>query len=551
MKPKVRIFGLLIILLFAFLIRVYRLEQLELFGDELDVGYHAYSILKTGKDYKGNLFPIYFNSFSEYRAPLFLYSAVPFVALFGLNEWGVRLTSVFWGIMDIIFLYLLVKKITREERISLLSALILTITPWHIHYSRVAFEVTLMLFLILAGSFYFIEKNFLFSSILFSLSLYTYSTAVLFTPLWVIFLTLFFEGSYQKKEFKKIILFGTFFLLLTIPLFSKVFQGTASSRFNLISIFSDQRLIDSIIMKRSDKPNSVIERIFHNKLTVWSKSILENYLISFSPQFLFLKGDPLPRHNLPGFGEFFLVLIIPFLVGVFLFFKKNKDISIKFWTGWIILAPFASSLTSQGGTHATRLFLMIPPVVIIIAYGINYFLICKNKVFLKIFTVLVFYSLLEYYHELFVHYPAEQFMFWHYGYKNTVLALKSNQGRCKKVYLNNSHEPFLIRYLFWSKTDPTWFHANFQGDEEKEVFLNIFQGFKVGDNYFGRIIVPQKIEAMRILLEEPGACYIGFQKDEIPGDWDLKKEPLEGVEVLAEITTPLKDPYIYLLSKKQ
>src|SRR3990170_1288457 len=112
------------ILLFSAILRIWGLNKVppELFGDELDVGYHAYSLLKTGRDYYGQLMPTYIHSFSEWRAPLLMYATVPFVATFGLNEWGVRLPSAVFGILSVYLLYLLVAKTLKNERLALISA---------------------------------------------------------------------------------------------------------------------------------------------------------------------------------------------------------------------------------------------------------------------------------------------------------------------------------------------------------------------------------------------------------------------------------------------
>ena len=74
-------FFLVLILLLASALRFYRLAEIpiSLFGDEVDVGYHAYSILRTGKDYLGQSWPISFHSLAEWRTPLFLYGTVPFI----------------------------------------------------------------------------------------------------------------------------------------------------------------------------------------------------------------------------------------------------------------------------------------------------------------------------------------------------------------------------------------------------------------------------------------------------------------------------------------
>src|SRR3990172_13232877 len=99
-----------IILALSLLLRVGLLDKVpaELFGDEIDVGYQAYSLLKTGKDLYGQVLPTYIHSLSEWRAPLLMYATVPTIALFGPNEWGVRLPEAIFGSIAPLILFLLV-----------------------------------------------------------------------------------------------------------------------------------------------------------------------------------------------------------------------------------------------------------------------------------------------------------------------------------------------------------------------------------------------------------------------------------------------------------
>ena len=145
MKFKKTNIILIAILVLSFLVRIYKINNLSLFGDEIDVGYQAFSLLKTGHDYKGNFLPLYIQSLSESRAPLLIYFSIPGVWLFGLNSLGVRITPIIFGIASIYLLYKLVLLLSKSPRLSLLSAAVLSCMPWHFHYSRSAFEVTLLI----------------------------------------------------------------------------------------------------------------------------------------------------------------------------------------------------------------------------------------------------------------------------------------------------------------------------------------------------------------------------------------------------------------------
>ncbi len=554
MKKNRAFFLLGLVLLLALGLRTWRLNRLELFGDELDVGYQAYSILKTGRDSRGNFLPVYISSFSESRAPLFLYSAVPSVLIFGLNEWGVRLTAVFWGLLDIIMIYLLAEKAFKDKRIALLSAFFLAVTPWHIHYSRVGFEVTLLLFLVMGGTYFFlkgIEKNrrWLFLSLLlFALSFYTYNTANIFVPLLLLFLVLTNAKACRRKLGLSLSALAIFSIIV-FPLGLKIVSGQAASRFNLISIFSDKNLIYQVIEKRRLNGGSWEERLAHNKLTAIGKAFFSNYLTAFSPQFLFVSGDPNPRHTPPGVGLLPWALLVPLLVGFLRMSQAaENDSGKKLFFCWLFLAPIASALTTDGGNQATRLFLMLPPLMVFSAGGILRILEFRaGKIILIGLSALLAANLFSFFHEVFVHYPRDQFRYWHYGYKEIVLALKGNQDICRRVYINNHHEPFLIRYLFWEGIDPKWFLANFKDDKENEKFGDYFAGFRVGDAYFGEVMGVNKPAVIAAILKQKNSCYIAFQGDEVPGDWDLSADPFAGTEVIKKVNTPLGAPYIYLL----
>jgi len=67
--------------------------------------------LKPVEDYNGNFMPLHFQSLAEWRTPLYLYSAVPTVALFGITPLGVRLPAVIFGFLNVWMVYLMVKEL--------------------------------------------------------------------------------------------------------------------------------------------------------------------------------------------------------------------------------------------------------------------------------------------------------------------------------------------------------------------------------------------------------------------------------------------------------
>jgi len=155
--------------------------------DEAALGYNAYSILKTGKDEYGKVLPIIFKSFGDFKPGLYVYLTIPFVAAFGLNEFAVRLPSALAGVAAVWLLYSVLGLLFPGRRgLSTTAAFLLAINPWHIHFSRGAWEANVSLTLTLAGIYFFLRslrehKYLILSAVFFALTYITYQGAKLAT----------------------------------------------------------------------------------------------------------------------------------------------------------------------------------------------------------------------------------------------------------------------------------------------------------------------------------------------------------------------------------
>ena len=157
------------------------------FGDEASIGVDAFLLLTTGRDEHGAHFPIFFRSLGDYKLPIFVYGAIPLVAIWGLTEQAVRLTATVFGVLTVISIFLLTRALFNDKA-ALASAFLLSITPWHIHYSRTGFELISLPFVLTTGLFLFFMalRNQLLlplAGVVFGLSFYTYRAAWLTVPL--------------------------------------------------------------------------------------------------------------------------------------------------------------------------------------------------------------------------------------------------------------------------------------------------------------------------------------------------------------------------------
>src|SRR3989338_8375504 len=144
MKDKIL---LVAIILLALALRVPWLDKFPagLNADEAAIGYNDYSLLATGLDEHGAPWPLAFRSFDDYKPGGYFYLILPFIATLGLNIWAVRLPSALLWALSVYLVYLLINKLFAEKKkttinIGHLAALLLAVSPWHIHYSRGGWE---------------------------------------------------------------------------------------------------------------------------------------------------------------------------------------------------------------------------------------------------------------------------------------------------------------------------------------------------------------------------------------------------------------------------
>ncbi|HEX6977566.1 MAG TPA: glycosyltransferase family 39 protein [Patescibacteria group bacterium] len=495
---------LIAILALAFILRFWNITKVpvSLFGDEVDLGYQAYSFLKTGKDYSGNILPLHFNSLAEWRTPLYLYSAVPTVALFGISPYGVRLPAVIFGVLGIWAFYLLVKELFKSEKLALLSALVLTFSPWHFQYSRAGFEVTELLFFLMLGLYFFFKglkngKWMWLAAVCFCLTPWIYSTAKLFTPFLIVFLTLVWRKEIFSLPRRQLVYTAIAGLIVGVPIAFSTMFGGGTARFDYIGIFTDPTIESEVGFARQRDAlmrgetqigvnPTIIDRLLHNKFTIIGTVITRNYFQALGADYLFNTGDPNSRHSIQEIGQFYKLEAIPLVAGLFLFFVKTKNKRLKALIGfWILAGVLPSALTRDGGTHSTRLILILPPLVILISYGIveGIKLVKKNyrKYLVLVYGAVWVVSIIFFLHGYFVHNPWDNERMWHYGFKEAISAMKEVEGNYSKVIISTYSEPPWIFFAGFYPYPPAKWH---EGYPFKKTEVKGFGNVSYIDKYY-------------------------------------------------------------------
>ena len=452
------------VFLLALLLRFYKLSTNPpgLYWDEAVFGYDAYSLLKTAHDHHGNFLPLFFESFSDWKMPVYHYLLIPSIAIFKLGEFAVRFPSALFGTLTVIVFFLIVKKFTQNINLALFSSFFLAISPWHIQFSRGGFESTVGLFAAALGTYLaplaIERKNILLmslSGIIFVLSMYSYHAYRIFVPLFILALG-FTIRSQLTKIIPKVLIAATVPLLLLVPLvrFSTSAEGKAraisQSAFNKED-FQKARLDFD---QKSKKPFRFMSKYLYKEPIYYSYIAARGYISHFSPVFLFFKGDQIGRHSQVDMGQIYLfesVLIVIALTKV-KFTTGNKII-----LAWLLLSPVPAAIVGPT-PHAYRTLQMAIPLAYLSALGANQIIRAKNLLLFKIFlAAFALYWIISYLHLLFIHYPIKFSADWQDGYKQMVEKIKKHQDSFEKVYITNINQVPYIYLLFYQKYDPARF----------------------------------------------------------------------------------------------
>jgi len=475
MKPifKSPLFYLFLILVLASFLRFFRLGQVppSLNWDETAIAYNAYSLLQTGKDEWGKSWPLLgFESFGEYKLPVFIYATIPGVGLFGLTEFGARFMSALFGVFGVFLTYILTKEFFKNKKLALLSAFILAIDIWHLQITRAAFEAGLaQLFILTSILFLYRTKEkpfFLPISVFFaSLSVYTYNSSRLFVP--IFFLAVFiFDRKLFLKNIKAFALAGLVAIAFALPLIMNFNTPIIQGRYDLISIQGDPGFVLDINEARGQLwqagwPDS-LARLVHNKATHYVWIFGKNYLAHFTPGFLFLTGAEHTQQSIPGFGQFMIIFALPLVWGIYLLGKKlfkEKSLPAFLLFAQILASPVAAATTMNSIPHALRTFCALPAWQIIIAYGLyDLWSRAKKTKFKNIgligFILLLSFNFAYYLHQYYLVYPVEKAKDWQYGHKEAVSFVWENKDRFDKVFFTRHYgEPYIF-FLFYSQYSP-------------------------------------------------------------------------------------------------
>jgi 4-amino-4-deoxy-L-arabinose transferase-like glycosyltransferase len=463
------LFILMTILLTACLLRFWQFGNVPISPDwdEVSLAYNAHSIATTGKDEYGKFLPIILRSFDDYKPALYAYLSIPTVSIFGLTAEAVRFPSAFFGILTVLATFFLVRELFKRNDLALLSAFLLAISPWHIQFSRIAFEsnvgVAFNLFAVLFFIFGLKRPAFIFLSAFFAgLNIYVYQGEKVFTPILFLALAIIFRKDLLKIPVRYLGLGVALGVLIVLPMLgSLILDKNALGRARGVSIFAEpyphifaQRLV--VDKEKGD----FLGFIFDNRRVYFVKNVISGYISHFDLNWLFTKGD-IARHHAPNMGLMYLFELPFLLIGIYLlvfgkFDKKIKALIIL----WILITPISASVTS-GVPHAVRTLNFLPTPQILTALGLlgAWEFFRRKKYYspiLILFLGLFIFNFSYYLNQYFVQQNFLNAKEWQFGYEEMLKDFSDISKDYKRIVVSNQPpmDQSYMFFLFYLNYDP-------------------------------------------------------------------------------------------------
>lgn len=468
---------LLFIVILALFLRVYKLGVIppSISWDEAANGYNAWTIANFGKDEYGKVFPFFFKSFGDDKHPIHIYTTAIFVKLLGLSEFSTRLPSATFGVFNVILLYYLAKVLFANKEISLMAALLLAISPYNIHFSRFNHELNFTIFFFMFGVLLFIigvsgRKKFLpISYISFGISLLAYHSAKVVVP--PVLLALHMVYLRQLLMIKKYLLTGMAILsiFLGILIVNPELLGTARVR---QTSFSQEQLKNTYLYKLTG--SGMLGRI---------NIVASQYIVHFSPKFLFISGDNNPRLSVKTAGEFYRIEFIFLIFGlVYLIRNRNKLTAVLIL--WALLAPIPSSAVNEA-PHAARAMFITGSWHLISAAGFYFFItVFKNtfsrKIVLGVCLLLLGWQMSHFLNYYYNEYSKRSAIEWQYGMRQ-IVEFTSEHKEYSVVNMTDVRSQPYIFFLYYLQVPPDTYVKTVKYNLLQSKSYNLISSF---DRYF-------------------------------------------------------------------
>jgi len=362
-----KFFPIIILALVSVLIIFYRFTDIPKYLSFDEVEFTKLALSLDNKPY------IPYSQLATGHSTLYFYILLSSLKTFGVNTFALRFPAAIFGILSVIFFYLILEIIFKKDKILntyylILTTLIFLTSHWFLNFSRFSFEATFLLFLELVSIFFLIKTVFqkerlslIVSGLFTGLSFLSYTPGRIFFLLPVLYLFLTMK-QWNNETIRRLLYFLIPFIIIITPLTSYLLTN------------KDTRVDQQFFLKNSEMTiNEKMEGLWSN--------------ISKTALMFNVKGDVNGRHNYPNKPALNPILGILFIIGLIISIKNFNNLYNKLFLLYFLISIFPALMTYPWeNPNMLRTYTVLPSVIYFIGNAIIILLtivhkIINNKVF--------------------------------------------------------------------------------------------------------------------------------------------------------------------------
>ena len=382
MKSKIKeifsntkfLFWLIIFVAIALRIGKFFSKSSWLNQDEASIGYDAFALLNYGIDRNGMSFPIHLVSWGSGQNALYAYLSMPFIAIFGLCSFSVRIVNFIAVIGSIAAIYHICRDLF-DKKVGLIAMALTAISPWSIMISVWGLESNLFPSLFVFGLFFLVKAfkkpyKICLSAAIFSLCLYSYGSAYVVVPVFLL-LSVILVLKNKLIPLKWVSIAFGIFVIMSIPI----------GLFVLINKFGWSSIHLGPFTIPSMAENARINELLN---VPGPKRLINNILDIFVFQ-----NDKLIFNTIPPLGWTYIISIPFTILGFFETIKSKNRINKLILFAFISAAILIFFLADINSNRINGIFI---PIIVLTAAGINSIITNKTAAIAVLCSYLVFCS---------------------------------------------------------------------------------------------------------------------------------------------------------------